>query len=191
VPWSLKRFQNTGQRHFVTFSCYQRRPVFTTDDSRRLFESALERVHRNFQLRVYAHAVMPEHIHLLVSEPHRGTLADALKSLKQSISRRLIGMTTADTEHFWQKRYYDFNIRNYPQFLEKDPLHSSESRQARVVQASGGLAVEQLSSLRYGWGLAQPFTSNSQNEVAPPFRAFCGRVGLHARIPLMDYLEST
>jgi hypothetical protein len=21
--------------------------------------------------------------------------------------------------HFWQKRYYDFNIRNYPQFVEK------------------------------------------------------------------------
>src|SRR5258706_15956468 len=29
--------------------------------------------------------------------------------------RRLIG----DAEHFWQKRYYDFNIRNYPQFVEK------------------------------------------------------------------------
>jgi len=31
------------------------------------------------------------------------------------VSRRLIG----DAEHFWQKRYYDFNIRNYPQFVEK------------------------------------------------------------------------
>ncbi len=24
-----------------------------------------------------------------------------------------------DAEHFWQKRYYDFNIRNYAQFVEK------------------------------------------------------------------------
>jgi putative transposase len=24
-----------------------------------------------------------------------------------------------DAEHFWQKRYYDFNIRKYPQFVEK------------------------------------------------------------------------
>jgi putative transposase len=24
-----------------------------------------------------------------------------------------------EAEHFWQKRYYDFNIRNYPQFVEK------------------------------------------------------------------------
>jgi putative transposase len=43
------------------------------------------------------------------------TLADALKSLKQGVSRRLID----DAEHFWQKRYYDFNTRDYPQCVEK------------------------------------------------------------------------
>jgi putative transposase len=58
---------------------------------------------------------MPEHIHLLLSEPQRATLADALKSLKQGVSRRLLG----DAAHFWQKRYYDFNIRNDAQFVEK------------------------------------------------------------------------
>ena len=52
---------------------------------------------------------MQEHVHLLLSEPQRDTLADTIKSLKQGVSRRLIG----DAEHFWQKRYYDFNIRNY------------------------------------------------------------------------------
>ena len=52
---------------------------------------------------------------LLMSEPQRGTLAEALKSLKQGVSRRLIG----DAEHFWQKRYYDFNIRSDEQFVEK------------------------------------------------------------------------
>ncbi len=64
---------------------------------------------------VYGYVVMPEHVHLLLNEPQRGTLADALKSLKQGVSRRLIG----DAEHFWQKRYYDFNIRNERQFVEK------------------------------------------------------------------------
>jgi putative transposase len=98
----------------------------------------LERVRRSFRIQVYGYVVMPEHVHLLLSEPHvgtsplkpksglngppfllgepqRDTLADALKSLKQGVSRRLIG----DAEHFWQKRYYDFNIRNHPQFVEK------------------------------------------------------------------------
>ena len=115
MPWGLKRHQNTGQSHFVTFCCYQRRPLFTTDASRLVFENALERVRRNFCLRVYAYVVMPEHIHLLVSEPEQSTLADALKSLKQGVSRRLIG----DADHFWQKRYYDFNVRDHEQFVEK------------------------------------------------------------------------
>jgi putative transposase len=119
----------------VTFCCYHRRRSLATDESRRIFESALERVRRSYRLQVYGYVVMLEHVHLLLSEPQaaplkpkaglngpptlgepqRDTLADALKSLKQGVSRRLIG----DAEHFWQKRYYDFNIRNYAQFVEK------------------------------------------------------------------------
>jgi putative transposase len=115
VPWGLSRFHQSGQSHFVTFCCYHRHRLFTTDASRRIFESALERVRRSFRLQVFGYVVMPEHVHLLLSEPRQDTLADALKSFKQGISRRLI----ADADHFWQKRYYDFNIRNYAQFVEK------------------------------------------------------------------------
>jgi putative transposase len=115
MPWGLKRFQNTGQSHFITFCCYHRRKLLTSHTSMRVFELALERVRRTFGLRIYAYVVMPEHVHVLLSEPERQTLADALKSLKQGVSRRLI----ENAEHFWQKRYYDFNIRDYPQFMEK------------------------------------------------------------------------
>ncbi len=115
MPWGLTRFHQSGQSHFVTFCCYHRRRLLTTDESRRIFESALERVRRSFGLHVYGYVVMPEHVHLLLSEPQQDTLADALKSLKQGVSRRLIG----DADHFWQKRYYDFNLRKYPQFVEK------------------------------------------------------------------------
>ena len=115
MPWGLTRFHHSGQSHFVTFCCYHRRRLFTQDASQRIFESALERVRRSSRLQVYGYVVMPEHVHLLLSEPEKDTLADALKSLKQGVSRRLIG----DAEHFWQKRYYDFNIRSYAQFVEK------------------------------------------------------------------------
>jgi putative transposase len=114
MPTCLKRYHHTGQSHFVTF-CYYRYPLFTNDTSRQVFEIALERVRRSFRMRIYGYVVMPEHIHLLVSEPERDTLADALKSLKQGVSRRLIG----DADHFWQKRYYDFNVRNHEQFLKR------------------------------------------------------------------------
>jgi len=115
VPWGLKRFQHSGQTHFVTFGCYHGRPLFIEPASKRIFEAGLERVRRGFELSVYGYVVMPNHVHLLISEPPRQTLADALKSLKQGVSRRLLG----EAEHFWQKRYYDFNIRDHKQFVEK------------------------------------------------------------------------
>ena len=58
---------------------------------------------------------MPEHVHLLVGEPQDETLAEALKSLKQGVSRRLIG----ESYRFWCKRYFDFNVRSHAAFVEK------------------------------------------------------------------------
>lgn len=109
MPSGLKRYQHSRQTHFATFSCYHRHSLFTADDPRQVFELALERVRRAFDLQVFGYAVMPEHMHLPLSEPKRGILADALTSLKQGVARRLIG----SAEHFWQKRYYDFNVRDY------------------------------------------------------------------------------
>jgi putative transposase len=115
VPWGLKRFQQSGQTHFITFGCYHRRPSFPTDAAKHTFEAALERVRHSYSLCVYGYVVMPDHIHLLMGEPQRATLDVAIKSLKQGVSRRLIG----DAKHFWEKRYYDFNVRDYQQFVEK------------------------------------------------------------------------
>src|SRR5580704_2382986 len=87
MPWGLKHFQQSGQLHFLTFSCYRRRPKFATPDSRACFESSLERVRESYGLCVYV--VMPEHVHLLVNEPERGCLSQMPQSLKQSVARTL------------------------------------------------------------------------------------------------------
>jgi putative transposase len=97
VPWGLKRYQQSKQTHFVTFSCYRRLPLLTSSRAKHTFESGLERVRRQYGLRVYGYVVMPEHVHLLVGEPERADLAQAIKSLKQGVSRRLIG----DAKKFW------------------------------------------------------------------------------------------
>ena len=80
-----------------------------------MVEHALERVRLGYRFYVNGYVVMPEHVHLLVSEPERGTLAVAIQALKQSVARRLIG----DREHFWQTRYYDFNVWTEKKFIEK------------------------------------------------------------------------
>jgi hypothetical protein len=50
--------------------------LLSTDASRRIFESALERVRRSFRLQLYGYLVMPEHVHLLPSEPQRDNYSD-------------------------------------------------------------------------------------------------------------------
>jgi REP element-mobilizing transposase RayT len=90
MPWGLKRYQNSGTTHFITFSCYRRQPLLTKHGASRMFEQALEEARVKYGFFVFGYVVMPEHVHMLVSEPKRGTLATAIKAIKQSVARRQI-----------------------------------------------------------------------------------------------------
>jgi putative transposase len=70
-------------------------------------------------MRVYGYVIMPEHVHLLVSEPERGLLADAMHFLKLSFSKRLFRGNNHESGSFWQKRYYDRNVADEAEFKEK------------------------------------------------------------------------
>ena len=115
MPWGLNRYQQTRQLHFLTFSCYRREPLLASARAKNLFEHALELTRRGNGFYVTGYVVMPEHVHLLISEPERETLARALQAMKQSVARRLIG----DGQHFWQARYYDFNVWSENKRVEK------------------------------------------------------------------------
>ena len=69
----LHRFYGGRDLHFLTFSCYRRRPLFVNEVYCDLFLKILERVRRRYRLVVLGYVVMPEHVHLLVSEPQRRT----------------------------------------------------------------------------------------------------------------------
>ena len=115
MPWGLKRHQQTRDLHFITFSCYRRQPLLASAAAKGLFQEALEQTRRQYGFWVSGYVVMPEHVHLLMSEPERSTLAVALQALKQSVARRLI----AGRPHFWQARYYDFNVSTAKKRIEK------------------------------------------------------------------------
>jgi putative transposase len=51
----------------------------------------LERVRRRYRLVVLGYVVMPEHVHLLLSEPQRSTLSTAIQALKLGFVRSLDG----------------------------------------------------------------------------------------------------
>jgi len=113
MPWDLERCQQTGNLHFVTFSCWHRQPLLVEDAARQVVACTLERVRRWYGLFVVGYVIMPEHVHLLVSEPERGTLAVALQMFKQITAHELGGSP------FWQARYYDFNVWSEKKRMEK------------------------------------------------------------------------
>ena len=116
MPWGLQRFQQARCLHFVTFSCHHREPLLRTPRARDGFEGMLEQVRRWFGFYVCGYVVMPEHVHLLVSEPERGPLSLALQMLKQNVAREL---RLPEGSPFWQPRYYDFNVWSEAKRMEK------------------------------------------------------------------------
>ena len=141
MPPGLKRYQQAGELHFITFSCYRRRALLGSPLARRIFEQTLERVRRWYDLGVFGYVVMPEHVHLLVSEPEHSSLAVAIQMLKQIVAQKLrptlspkagekggaprpslapqVGEKGGRPRHFWQARYYDFNVWTKRKRVEK------------------------------------------------------------------------
>ena len=147
MPWGLRRYQKTGDIHFITFSCYRRGPLLGSAQARDTFVITLERVRRWYGFYVTGFVVMPEHVHLLLSEPERSNLAVGLQMLKQNVSYTL---NEHMTNPFWQPRYYDFNIYREPKLMEKlDYMHRNPVQRGLVPRPEDW---KWSSARRYGTG---------------------------------------
>jgi putative transposase len=132
----LKRYYDANDVHFITCSCYKRPPLLNTAPRRELFLTVLEQVRRRCRLVVLGYVVIPEHFHLLISEPQRGDPSAVMHALKMGFARRVLAeMTRAQvsktarpgaplvskntSHHFWQARFYDFNVWTEHKRIEK------------------------------------------------------------------------
>jgi len=133
MPVNLHRYYGAGYLHFITTSCYQRRALLGTPQNRDLFLQVLERARRRHGFVVAGYVVMPEHVHLLISEPERGDPSVVMKVLKQSFARQLLTRCRAGVDprlsslwkipltegHVWQHRFYDFVVFTEKKRAEK------------------------------------------------------------------------
>jgi putative transposase len=134
MPKGLRRIYGGGDYHFITSSCYKRRPLLGTAQRRDVFLKVLEQVRKHYGFRVAGYVVMPEHFHLLMSEPERGDPSKVMQALKRRVARRSLptlrrNQSVAQSrwwtkeddglQHFWQKRFYDFNVYSKKKHIEK------------------------------------------------------------------------
>src|SRR5690348_1308284 len=102
--------------------------------ARDIFVQELGKVRDEMGFRLLGFVVMPEHVHLLMSEPMRGTPSTVLQKLKLRVARRLrkrgrpanagqmrLPFVEAGEplRAFWQARFYDFNVYSRGKVKEK------------------------------------------------------------------------
>jgi len=101
---------------------------------RELLLDVLSSVREKYQFSLIGYVIMPEHIHILISEPRIGTPGTVMQVFKQRVARavrrkrrgrnanqlRLWKSTTYESaKHFWQRRFYDFNVWTARKRIEK------------------------------------------------------------------------
>jgi putative transposase len=98
---------------------------------RDLFLTVLEQVRRRYQFVVVGYVMMPEHVHLLISEPQWKTPSTVIQALKIGLARRVLAQARRRShpaqaalfepvaQHVWQKRFYDFNVWTSRKRVEK------------------------------------------------------------------------
>jgi putative transposase len=127
----LKRYYGSQDLHFITCSCYERRAWLSSRARRNLFLEILEQTRQAYDFVVVGYVVMPEHFHLLISEPEKGNPSLVMQVLKQRFARRILrqvrrraaclvgSLPRSNLEHVWQTRFYDFNVWTARKHVEK------------------------------------------------------------------------
>jgi putative transposase len=130
MPKGLKRYYGHEYLHFLTCSCYHRQPWLATAQRRDLFLQILEEVRLRYAFVVVGYVAMPDHIHLLISEPERGTQSTVMQVLKQRYARQILAKKRTrdpaqsklwpdEPQHVWQHRFYDFHVWSERKRVEK------------------------------------------------------------------------
>ena len=126
----LVRYYGNQDLHFITCSCYRRQPQLRSAKRRYLFLTILEETRRKYRFVVHGYVVMPEHFHLLITEPEVGDPSVMMKVIKHRFARRLnqlrkrtpsppIALWDSTPDPVWQKRFYDFNVWTERKRIEK------------------------------------------------------------------------
>ena len=85
----LHRYYGNHDLHFITCSCYHRQQQLGTPQRRDLLLRILEEARQKYRFVVHGYVVMPEHFHLLMTEPELGDPSVVMKVLKERFTKKL------------------------------------------------------------------------------------------------------
>ena len=86
---TCKRYNNPGEAHALTFSCFRRQTFLGKGRSRNWLIDAINRAREKLAFHVWAYVIMPEHAHLLIWPTQAAyDISKILKAIKKSVANR-------------------------------------------------------------------------------------------------------
>ena len=190
MPKKLKRYYGRGDLHFLTFSCYRRLPLLRTIRAPNVFVHALGKIRERYKFLLVGYVVMPDHVHLLISEPPNATPSVVLKALKRRVARDLrknkrhasaaqlpLSFMNAGVglARFWQPRFYDFNVYTRHKKREKlEYMHGNPVKRGLVKSPDAWMwssfhftTSHLINNSRKGTASAVPKSSGNAEVLTP------------------------
>jgi putative transposase len=76
-------------------------------------------VRQRYRFVVVGYVIMPEHIHLLISEPERDDPSKAMQAIKPGLARQIPRKARDCGSRIWQAPFYDFVVFTEKKRVEK------------------------------------------------------------------------
>jgi len=147
-----RRYDNFGDSHCLTFSCFQRRPFLRSERARSWLGDTILTAKTKHPFDLWAYVIMPEHVHLVIWPHEQTRISSVLKAIKLPVTRRALNWVSSRapgflarmedrqpngkvSHRFWQRGGgYDRNLRTERDVHEKiDYIHANPLRRGPVV----------------------------------------------------------
>lgn len=136
----------SGLPYFVTFTTYERSPVFHDAEAGQLFLAELRKLRIELGFLLLGYVVMPEHVHLVIVPSSGAGLSKVIQHVKGRFSW-LYSRKNGAHGKLWQSRYYETVVRDEAsllrriQYVEGDPVRAgivSRPEEYPFSSAAGG-----------------------------------------------------
>jgi putative transposase len=119
---TVRHYDEPGDAHFLTFSCYRRIPLLSKDRSRRWLVDALQDARQKHGFDLWAWVIMPEHVHLLIWPRAPGhKIERILADIKRPVGQNAIAWLESRAPSFLARLTVKTRSRTYRHFWQPGP----------------------------------------------------------------------
>ena len=118
----VRHYDEPGDAHFLTFSCYRRMSLLGKDRSRIWLIESLRAARQKRAFDLWAWVIMPEHVHLLIWPRLPGyETKRILADIKRPVGQRAIAWLEAESPAFLERLTVRNANRTYRHFWQPGP----------------------------------------------------------------------